>query len=294
MEKLGHKYWEETIERARTEDNVAQAYVEDEDTITVDVQGVRKRKRVQEDDVDLAKILDRASGSSITIIGDGATADGGKEKTLRIKKEAIDDPAASTQGPLIAVYIGQNNAKFMIRKTALAQSEYLTSLTITRPNNPQPFITDPDLMAIDIADFHHIQSYLESGEFTAKSELRLSGRIYCLAHKFGLERLKSIVSRKITSAARQAKPMLTLVGYIFNQINGEDSLKEWLLNWVAEHFRDLSLRDNAALWQMLDNNEDLQAQIFVTKGEMMKKEWGAKQVVKIEESEDEGVFGTGS
>jgi hypothetical protein len=291
-------YWKKMLERAGTENYAPEAHGEvDENSITVDVQGVRKRKRVQDDEDDAAKTLDfgayvraqRASGSSHTI-----NDDGGNEKTIHIKKEALDEDAPpSTEGSLIAVYVGQHNAKFMIRQTALAQSEYLTSLVITRPNNPQSFITDPDLMAIDIADFEHVKTYLESGEYTTKPELRLSGRIYCLAHKFRLDGLKRLVSRKITSAARQvnAKPMLTLTGYIFNKIDDEDSLKDWLLTWVAEHFRDLSLRDNAALWQMLDDNEDLQVQIFIAKGEFMKKEWGAKQVIKIEDSEDEGLHG---
>jgi hypothetical protein len=227
------------------------------------------------------------SGSSVTL---------SLEDAIRIKKEALDDtPIPEDSSPMVAVHIGPTNTKHLIRQFTLSESPYLTSLITLRPNNPQPFIMDPSLMNVNASDFEVVKTYLVTSQYKENyPDLRDCGRVYVMAHMFGLTKLKELVMKKITKGFRayDAKGMLGLAGYVFGELKivdgegEEEPLKEWLINWIADKMRELSLRENRKFWDMLERNEELQVKVFVRKGEMVKGFLGAKVVVKVEEGEE--------
>ena len=166
--------------------------------------------------------------------------------TVAAKVEIGDDGLPMQ---FVSLYVGIQNKEYNVTVASISQSPILMSLVIQRPGK-MPFIMDPELKNVDVADFDAILQFFDIGEFeplfvhgrddtqvregggflegieTFKQDMeqiaRL-GRLYVLAKKLQIPEMEGLVFKKLIAGfprGWEARTMLALVRQVFADIPG--------------------------------------------------------------------------
>ncbi len=166
---------------------------------------------------------------------------------------------------------------------------------------------NPDLMVLEENDFQAIEQYLKTSDYhpylindgagqahlagltntkerqkAGAIELIRCGRLYCMAGFFQLPNLQGLILRKLKAIkAYAAGPILETTKFVFeNLTDPEDELRKYLVNFVAENFKSLNLKDPKAFWETLDASDELHIAVFRRKAEIV-NDFGV--IVKLED-----------
>ena len=179
---------------------------------------------------------------------------------------------------------------FEIVKSFLETGEYTPQLV---PNCKARHAPDPESRGSN-GDGSPPQAavnyYLEGlvTEADHDSELLRCGHVYCLAQSFKIPTMQALVLRKaqLGFPKPNAITMLKLVNYLFSKApdldtispsktrghanllvekchNEIDPMRAWLIDWLAENMRAISVVANAELWETLDQHKGLKIGVFV-------------------------------
>ncbi|KAI9724355.1 MAG: hypothetical protein M1812_000423 [Candelaria pacifica] len=195
----------------------------------------------------------------------------------------------------ISVHIGRTNRKFDIRRSELSKSPVLLQGVVYGIGR-KPYVMNPDLMVLEVRDFETIEQYLKTSEYHphlidegtglvhlagletvqerqkgCAPEVIRCGRVYCMAGFFQLPSLQDLVLRKLKAIeAYAAGPILATTKFVFqNMTYHDDPLRLYLINFIAENFRELNLQNVKAFWDTLDSSDDLHIAVFRRKAEII-------------------------
>ena len=182
----------------------------------------------------------------------------------------------------VLVYVGNPHKIFNVKRSGLNASPLLSSL-LRHPSEGSGYIMSPMLSLLEAKEFRPISEYIERREYypnildDGTVHVRLEGglnpemlgyqivrcgTIYKLAKELEMPGLQDLAFRKLKALEPHFKPLqiLTVVEVLFTI--GSPGIRQYLTQYVANHFYSLVLAETKKIVEIMFTNEDLAKGVF--------------------------------
>lgn len=179
------------------------------------------------------------------------------------------------------IYVGNPHIIYRVKRSVLAASQLLSSLLAQHPTDGW-YIMSPLLSSIDRTDFLPIAEYVHRGDYNPRllnegtDHLRLEGfrtleeeghevvrcgMIYSRAQALEFFGLQDLAFRKLKLLSPfSTSAILSVIEAVFE--GGKADIRQFLVQYVADHYWEIVLKETASIAKLMQGNEDLAKGVF--------------------------------
>ncbi|KAL8728380.1 MAG: hypothetical protein Q9166_005424 [cf. Caloplaca sp. 2 TL-2023] len=184
----------------------------------------------------------------------------------------------------VRVYVGNPHVVYLIKANILGKSPILAALAKHDIRSGFWYVMAPWLSEASGPDFRPVAEFLNSGEYhpyildagtdqarvagvtsdkEKREEMLKCGMIHMLALKFDLPELQALVLRKLKAMQPfPATQFIQMVDYAFGSGLVKDSLDKFVIDYIADHYFDLSNAGTERFTRLLKNKDALRNEVF--------------------------------